>query len=77
MNSSDGVSDLLGASRFAQHARVGDCVLSMDEEGVLVADRIVKVSLLIKFYIFSPGIFKNMFSVIGMDNTKDTEKLLH
>ena len=44
MNASEGLQELLGQSRFAQHAKRGDCVLSMNEEGELVVDRIVKVS---------------------------------
>ena len=43
----DGVEKALRESRFAHRARKGECVLSTDHNGRLVADRITKVNTLL------------------------------
>ncbi|EPB70467.1 hint module [Ancylostoma ceylanicum] len=54
LSSSDGVEKSLRASRFADNAAVGDCVMTVDEKGQVAVEKIVKVGRQISTGIYSP-----------------------
>uniref|UniRef100_A0A914EIL1 Hint domain-containing protein n=1 Tax=Acrobeloides nanus TaxID=290746 RepID=A0A914EIL1_9BILA len=48
------VQEMLSKSRFAHKAKVGDCLLSMNEDGKLYVDEIVKIGRKVSKGIYSP-----------------------
>ncbi|VDM57768.1 unnamed protein product [Angiostrongylus costaricensis] len=50
----DGVEQWLRASRFADKASVGDCVMTVGENGKMITERIIKVGRQISEGIYSP-----------------------
>ncbi|KAI6197474.1 hypothetical protein M3Y94_01228600 [Aphelenchoides besseyi] len=80
LNTADGIDSWIRRSRFAQDARVGDCVLTLDDQHNVEVERIVKIGRQFSTGIYSPitvegtlitnGILSSCFSQIESHATQ-------
>ncbi|KJH45671.1 hint module [Dictyocaulus viviparus] len=54
VENADGIEQLLRSSRFADRAKVGDCLMTVDDNGRMTIERIVKIGRQISEGIYSP-----------------------